>query len=73
MKFIETRGNDGQRPLEVTFSTAILGPMSSFGGIYVPKKLPDLGPDFLHVIFMRVIKAWQETSWLHLKLTYHRT
>ena len=48
MKFIETRGNDGQRPLEVTFSTAILGPMSSFGGIYVPKKLPDLGPDFLH-------------------------
>jgi threonine synthase len=48
MKFIETRGNDGQRPLEVTFSTAILGPMASFGGIYVPKKLPDLGPDFLH-------------------------
>ena len=48
MKFIETRGNDGQRPLEVTFSTAILGPMASFGGIYVPKNLPDLGPDFLH-------------------------
>jgi len=48
MKFIETRGNDGLRPLEVTFSTAILGPMASFGGIYVPKKLPDLGPDFIH-------------------------
>ena len=48
MNFIETRGNDGQRPLEVTFSSAILGPMASFGGIYVPKKLPDLGGDFLH-------------------------
>jgi len=48
MKFIETRGNDGQRPLEVTFSSAILGPMASFGGIYVPETLPDLGDDFLH-------------------------
>lgn len=48
MKFIETRGNDGRRPLEVTFSSAILGPMASFGGIYVPETLPDLGDDFLH-------------------------
>lgn len=48
MKFIETRGNDGQRPLEVTFSSAILGPMASFGGIYVPETLPDLGDEFLH-------------------------
>lgn len=47
MKFIETRGNDGKRPLEVTFSSAILGPMASFGGIYVPQSLPDLGLDFL--------------------------
>jgi threonine synthase len=47
MNFIETRGNDGQRPLEVSFSSAILGPMASFGGIYVPKSLPDLGPEFL--------------------------
>lgn len=47
MKFIETRGNDGHRPLEVTFSSAILGPMASFGGIYVPKTLPDLGLGFL--------------------------
>ena len=46
MKFIETRGNDGRRPLEVTFSSAILGPMASFGGIYVPETLPDLGDDF---------------------------
>jgi threonine synthase len=47
MKFIETRGNDGQRPATVSFSAAILGPMSSFGGIYVPETLPDLGPAFL--------------------------
>ncbi|HEC27116.1 MAG TPA: threonine synthase [Gammaproteobacteria bacterium] len=47
MNFIETRGNDGKRPLEVSFSSAILGPMASFGGIYVPQKLPDLGLAFL--------------------------
>ena len=47
MKFIETRGNDGQRPSSISFSEAILSPMSSFGGIYVPESLPDLGTDFL--------------------------
>ncbi len=47
MKFIETRGNDGTRATEVSFSEAILGPMSSFGGIYSPESLPDLGHDFL--------------------------
>ena len=47
MKFIETRGNDGQRPTHVNFSEAILGPISSFGGIYSPESLPDLGQDFL--------------------------
>jgi len=47
MKFIETRGNDGQRPTHVSFSEAILAPMCSFGGIYAPEKLPDLGLDFL--------------------------
>ncbi|GAA0409640.1 threonine synthase [Cocleimonas flava] len=47
MKFIETRGNDGTRATEVSFSEAILGPMSSFGGIYSPESLPDLGTDFL--------------------------
>jgi threonine synthase len=47
MNFIETRGNDGQRPVEVSFSSAILGPMASFGGIYVPKSMPNLGPEFL--------------------------
>ena len=47
MKFIETRGNDGQKPLQVNFSEAILGPISSFGGIYSPQSLPDLGQNFL--------------------------
>lgn len=45
--FIETRGNDGHRPLAISFSQAILNPMSSFGGIYVPEALPDLGLAFL--------------------------
>ncbi len=47
MTFIETRGNDGQHPQEVTFSQAILSPIASFGGLYVPKALPDLGEAFL--------------------------
>lgn len=47
MNFIETRGNDGEHPLEVTFSSAILAPIASFGGIFVPETLPDLGLDFL--------------------------
>ena len=47
MNFIETRGNDGVNPMEVSFSEAILSPMSSFGGIYSPKFLPMLGLTFL--------------------------
>jgi threonine synthase len=47
MKFIETRGNDGVHPEKVTFSEAILSPIASFGGLYVPKKLPKLGETFL--------------------------
>ncbi len=47
MKFIETRGNDGQRPAHITFSEAILNPISSFGGIYSPESLPNLGASFL--------------------------
>lgn len=47
MKFIETRGNDGEKPSEVTFSEAILAPLCSFGGIYSPAGLPDLDSDFL--------------------------
>lgn len=47
MKFIETRGNDGSNPVETTFSEAILSPIASFGGLYVPKELPVLGESFL--------------------------
>ena len=47
MNFIETRGNDGKRPSSVTFSQAILSPLCSFGGIYVPESLPELGESFL--------------------------
>jgi threonine synthase len=46
MQFIETRGNDGQHPEKVSFSEAILAPISSFGGIYSPESLPDLGEAF---------------------------
>ena len=47
MNFIETRGNDGQHPLQVSFSEAILSPIASYGGIYSPESLPELGTDFL--------------------------
>jgi len=47
MNFIETRGNDGQHPESVSFSEAILTPISSFGGLYSPESLPDLGEQFL--------------------------
>jgi threonine synthase len=47
MKFIETRGNDGIHSPEITFSEAILSPIASFGGLYVPKELPALGVAFL--------------------------
>jgi len=48
MNFIETRGNDGQHPEKVQFSEAILSPISSFGGIYSPERLPALGESFLN-------------------------
>lgn len=47
MKFIETRGNDGQRPESISFAEAILSPMSSFGGIYSPESLPAFDLDFM--------------------------
>ncbi|UTJ06894.1 threonine synthase [Arcobacter roscoffensis] len=47
MKFIETRGNDGIKDKEVEFSYAILNPSASFGGLYVPKELPQLEENFL--------------------------
>ena len=47
MQFIETRGNDGVKAPKVTFSEAILSPSASYGGLYVPETLPDLGQTFL--------------------------
>ncbi len=47
MNFIETRGNDGNHPASVTFSQAILSPISSFGGLYSPQSLPELDQSFL--------------------------
>lgn len=47
MNFIQTRGNDTSKPQSVTFSEAILSPIASFGGLYVPEKLPELGSEFL--------------------------
>lgn len=47
MQFTETRGNDGQHPEKVSFSEAILAPISSFGGLYSPESLPELGTAFL--------------------------
>ncbi len=44
--FIETRGNDGIKPKRVNFSFAILNPSASFGGLYVPEKLPKLDKEF---------------------------
>lgn len=48
MNFIQTRGYDQSKPRTVTFSEAILAPIASFGGLYVPETLPDLGEEFLH-------------------------
>ena len=48
MKFIQTRSNDGTREEKVTFSQAILSPIASFGGLYVPETLPELGEEFLN-------------------------
>lgn len=48
MNFIQTRGNDATKPTTVTFSQAILAPIASFGGLYVPESLPSLGEEFLN-------------------------
>jgi len=47
MRFIETRGNDNQKPKEVTFSYAMLNPSASFGGLYSPLHLPTIDAEFL--------------------------
>ncbi len=47
MQFIQTRGCDANKKEKVTFSEAILDPIASFGGLYVPENLPELGEEFL--------------------------
>ncbi len=47
MNFIQTRGIDASKQKTVTFSEAILSPIASFGGLYVPEELPNLGNEFL--------------------------
>ncbi len=47
MNFIQTRGYDATKPKTVSFSQAILSPIASFGGLYVPQTLPNLGEEFL--------------------------
>lgn len=47
MQFIETRGNDGHRPKNVSFSDAILNPSASFAGLYVPEDMPNINQYFL--------------------------
>ncbi|RXJ96938.1 threonine synthase [Arcobacter sp. AHV-9/2010] len=64
MNFIETRGNDGVKPLEVSFSEAILNPSSSFGGLYVPKNLPNLGENFIE---NHISKSYKELAFDILK------
>ena len=48
MNFIQTRGIDPAYPSTVTFSEAILSPIASYGGLYVPENLPNLGLEFLN-------------------------
>lgn len=64
MNFIETRGNDGLKPQEVTFSEAILSPSASFGGLYVPKELPKLEENFLQ---SHINKSYKELAFNILK------
>ncbi len=47
MNFIQTRGIDTNKPAKAAFSEVILDPIASFGGLYVPEKLPELGEEFL--------------------------
>ncbi len=48
MNFIQTRGNDQNKLQSITFSQAILSPIASYGGLYVPQELPELGVEFLN-------------------------
>jgi len=47
MIFTETRGNDGSREPRVGFTSALMSPVASYGGIYSPESMPPIPPDFL--------------------------
>jgi len=47
MIFVETRGNDGKKSKEISFSQAVLSPTAGFGGLYTPKHLPTIDAQFL--------------------------
>ena len=64
MNFVETRGNDGVKPVEASFSHAILNPSASFGGLYVPKSLPKLEENFIQ---NHVNKSYKELAYDILK------
>jgi threonine synthase len=64
MNFTETRGNDGIKPVEASFSHAILNPSASFGGLYVPKELPKLEENFLK---NHIDKSYKELAYSILK------
>lgn len=49
MRLIETRGNDNFKPSQVSFSEAILSPIASFGGLYVPSEFPKLDDNFFEI------------------------
>ena len=65
MNFIETRGNDNIKPKEVEFSEAILSPLASFGGLYVPKNIPVISNDFLTLL---QDKSYKELAYAVIKL-----
>ncbi len=54
--FIETRGNNGIKAKSVEFSYAIMNPSASFGGLYVPEKLPKIDFDFLQLATKKSFK-----------------
>lgn len=58
MSFIETRGNDGVKPKEVEFGDAILSPSASFGGLYVPKTIPQID--------LQTLDSWKDLSYKEL-------
>lgn len=47
MQFIQTRGDGNKKTKGIGFSEAILNPSASFGGLYVPEELPEMGISFL--------------------------